>query len=184
MEQNKQNKRKYIVPRRDKDISFIAIFLIFLLTVSFILIALEQRTYINQFSDLRQEIKSMEYIILQEKGVNLTKNDGYYNGFYFVVETKDKSMEEIFKISTHEIGHHFMNTNIDVKQLEEWNLIYNESDQFISIYANKSENEDFAESFTYVIRPCYFIDNVKDLSPERQEYFNKNVKPYFEVCRR
>jgi hypothetical protein len=171
-------------PTKYHDISFIAAALVCLLVISFLLIALEQRTMINEFSTLKDEVKSMEYLILEEKGVNLTEKNGYYNGFYFVTETKDRTMQEIFKTSTHEIGHHFYNTNIDEKQIERWNLIYKESDQFISSYANTTQKEDFSESFAYIIRPCYFIDNVQDLTPDKQEYFNKNVKPYFEVCKR
>lgn len=156
--------------------------LIALFCTMIILVSIEQRSIKKQIFRLNQDIIATQDLIIQEKGINLTDKVGYYNGFYVVIQTRDVPLDYIFETATHEIAHHMLNDEIKPIKFDEWQQIHNDSAEFITEYAQTDAEEDFAESLAYVITYCYNQNSVKDLSKERQAFFNENIRPKFVGC--
>lgn len=106
---------------------------------------------------------------------------GYYEGTHIAVDTYDRSIYDVMGDAIHESGHHFYFYEIPNK-IEQWELISNNSDVYVSEYAKTNSDEDFAESFEYVIVPCYDSEAAEYLDPLKKIYFDKYVKPEFREC--
>lgn len=84
------------------------------------------------------------------------------------VYPKEYTTNEVFTISAHEIGHYIYYKKLTEKQRQEYEKIFNSSNEYISEYSKTNAAENFAEEFALTTRTYVYINSV---SPSRKEFF-------------
>jgi len=84
---------------------------------------------------------------------------------------KDYSFEENLFISSHEVGHYVYFNKLTQTQRDEYERLFNDSNEFIDEYAKTNAAESFAEEFAYTI--TYNV-NIVTVPKEHQKFFIDN----------
>jgi len=101
----------------------------------------------------------------------------YYTGNKNIaIYTNENNPDYIIDIAEHEMGHYLWYEFLTKKQKDEYKLIFNKTNIYVSDYAETSVEEDFSETMLHYLQS---VTQIKKIPHDRQEFFENNIETYF-----
>ncbi len=174
---------------KQRTITDIFFIISFTLVIALIISTSKLSGYEENYLEANGEVFDRDWTTASEKVNRDTMGQYFLDSQNIIIYTKGRFIREVRKTCEHESAHLIWYREFNESQRSEWELLFNnsvsdkymndservkllfnESEKFVSRYAEKNVVEDFAESYEY------WVFKLNKLSKEKEEFMEKYVE--------